>query len=101
MHCLRFGCSQSHTCPFVVSAGLLIGLVLSNVLMSAVTGSVNAVIICFAENPWDFQLNHPELCSEMNLAWSTVWPGCLTGQKVAGSERDLLHPSLRPWDMAV
>lgn len=93
--------SNSNQSSLAFLSGLLIGLVLSNVLMSAVIGAVNAVIICFAENPWDFQMNHPELCADMNLAWSTVWPGCLSGQKVTGSDRDILHATLRPWDLAV
>jgi hypothetical protein len=55
--------------------------------MGVVSSAVNTVIICFAENPMDFQTCHPELCEELNTAWISVWPGCLTvsGAKVIGS----------------
>jgi len=82
------------------SIGFLIGLVLSNVLMGVVSSSVNTVIICFAENPLDFQTFHPDLCVELNTAWSRVWPGCLSG-KTSASERDVLGASNRPWELTV
>jgi hypothetical protein len=38
---------------------------------------VEAVIVCFAGNPVEFDCNHPELSSEMKSAWREVWPGCM------------------------
>lgn len=59
------------------SVGLVIGLVLTSVLFAVISSSMNAVIVCFATNPVDFEEYHPELSHEMRAAWRTVWPGAL------------------------
>jgi len=65
--------------PGLVSfgTGVVIGLVLTRVLFGAVGSAVNAVLVCFASSPVDFELNHPELSQEMRAAWREVWPGAL------------------------
>ena len=49
--------------------GFIIGLVLTSVLLSLVGSAVNAVLVCFAEGPQEFQRNHPQLSSKMIAAW--------------------------------
>jgi len=57
--------------------GLCVGWVLTSVLFGIISSSVNAVIICFAGSPVEFERNHPNLSSEMRTAWREVWPGCM------------------------
>ena len=60
---------------FVV--GLAVGIAISAVLFGIISSSVNAVVVCFASNPVDFERNHPDLSHEMRSAWREVWPGAL------------------------
>ena len=55
-------------------AGFVIGFVMSSTLLSLVSSAVNAVIVCFAEAPAEFQSNHPELAAQMLEAWKTAYP---------------------------
>ena len=57
--------------------GLVVGLVVTSVLFGIISSSVNAVIVCFAASPVDFEQNHPELSQDMRAAWREVWPGCM------------------------
>jgi len=57
--------------------GIAIGIVLSSVLLGLISSAVNAVVVCFAGSPVDFQKNHPKLSHEMRSAWREVWPGCM------------------------
>lgn len=50
---------------------------MSTVLFGIISSSVNAVIVCFAANPVNFEMNHPTLSHEMRSAWREVWPGCM------------------------
>jgi len=59
------------------SIGLGVGLVLTSVLFSIISSSVNAVIVCFAGSPLEFESHHPQLSAEMRSAWREVWPGCM------------------------
>ena len=61
----------------VVRVGLVVGLVVTSVLFGIISSSVNAVIVCFAASPVDFEQNHPELSQDMRAAWREVWPGCM------------------------
>ena len=63
--------------PCVASVGLVVGLVLTSVLFGIISSSVNAVIVCFAASPVDFEQNHPKLSQDMRSAWREVWPGCM------------------------
>lgn len=55
--------------------GFLVGFLLSSILFSVVGSAVNTVIVCYAEAPAEFQMNHPQLASEMRAAWVQAWPG--------------------------
>jgi len=57
--------------------GLTIGLILSSVLFGLISSAVNAVIVCFAGSPVEFQNSHSELSDEMRVAWREVWPGSM------------------------
>lgn len=61
-------------CPRI---GLCIGWVVTSILFGIISSSVNAVIVCFAGNPVEFDKNHPQLSTEMRSAWREVWPGCM------------------------
>jgi hypothetical protein len=65
--------------PGLVSfwVGSCVGLVLTSVLFSVISGAMNTVLVCFATTPMDFESNHPELSHEMRAAWREVWPGAL------------------------
>jgi len=52
----------------------LIGLLLTSIMMSIVASAVNTVIVCFAEAPEEFQLNHPRLSDELRAAWQDMYP---------------------------
>ena len=54
--------------------GLLVGFVLSSILMSVVASAVNTVIVCYAESPREFEINHSQLSAEMREAWSLAYP---------------------------
>lgn len=55
-------------------AGLLIGYLLAGIMMELVSSAINAVIVCFAEAPAEFEKNYPELCAEMLEAWKDAYP---------------------------
>lgn len=57
--------------------GIFLGLVLTSVLFGMISSAVNAVLVCFAASPVDFEKNHEELSHEMRTAWREVWPGAL------------------------
>jgi hypothetical protein len=65
--------------PGIISfwLGVINGFVLTSVLFAVIGGAVNAVLVCFAVAPVDFEENHPELSDEMRNAWREVWPGAL------------------------
>lgn len=54
--------------------GAAIGFVLCSTLFGLVSSAVNAVIVCFAEAPAEFQSNHPLLSHEMVAAWREAYP---------------------------
>ena len=54
--------------------GAAIGFVLCSTLFGLVSSAVNAVIVCFAEAPAEFQSNHPVLSHQMITAWREAYP---------------------------
>jgi hypothetical protein len=54
--------------------GLLVGILLSSILFAVVGSAVNTVIVCYAEAPAEFQMNHPQLAADMRSAWVQAWP---------------------------
>lgn len=59
--------------------GLIVGFAFSSILLSVVGSAVNTVIVCYAEAPREFEINHPQLSSEMRAAWMQAWPGLTIG----------------------
>ena len=59
---------------FLHRVGFLVGFVLASILMSVVGSAVNTVIVCFAESPAEFEVNHPQLSAEMRTAWRSAYP---------------------------
>jgi len=68
---------QSSSSLVAFLTGLVIGLILSSVLFGLISSAVNAVIVCFAGSPVEFDRNHHELSHEMRNSWREVWPGCM------------------------
>jgi hypothetical protein len=56
--------------------GFVVGLVLTSILMSTIASAVNTVIVCFAEGPAEFEVNHPELSAKMRETWLQFYPDC-------------------------
>ena len=50
------------------------GAVLAFTLLTLVSSAVNTVIVCYAEAPREFELNHPKLSQDMLSAWREAWP---------------------------
>jgi hypothetical protein len=59
------------------AVGAVNGLVLTSVLFSLISSSVNAVLVLFATSPVDFDRTRPQLSDDMRNAWREVWPGAL------------------------
>jgi hypothetical protein len=57
-----------------IRVGLIIGAMLTSVLMNVIGSAVDTIIVCFAEAPQEFHINHPELHSNMVNAWRSAWP---------------------------
>mmetsp|Transcript_21316 Transcript_21316/g.31612 ORF Transcript_21316/g.31612 Transcript_21316/m.31612 type:complete len:803 (+) Transcript_21316:171-2579(+) len=78
--------------------GLGIGLALTSVLFATIAASVNAVIVCFAGSPLEFERNHPDLSARMRNTWREVWPGCMevidhrVGHMPHGGPHPMQHP---------
>jgi len=60
---------------FVV--GLFTGFLFASIIMSVVASAVNTVIVCYAEDPAAFQMNHPILSGQMREAWVQAYPGVI------------------------
>jgi Plasma-membrane choline transporter len=58
--------------------GFFAGFLFATIIMSVVGSGVNTVIVCYAEDPAAFQMNHPQLSAEMSAAWVQAWPGLLS-----------------------
>jgi hypothetical protein len=43
-------------------------------MMNVVKGAVNTMIVCWADSPRVFEMNHPQLTAEMSDAWGKVFP---------------------------
>lgn len=54
--------------------GFIIGMVLTSTLFTLVSSAVNTVIVCYAEGPREFEVNHPMLSANMRAAWKEAWP---------------------------
>lgn len=54
--------------------GFTTGLVLTSTLLSLVSAAVNTVIVCYADAPAEFRVNHPKLSDDMHAGWAAAWP---------------------------
>ena len=64
-----------HAAGPAFGVGFLAGFLFASIIMSVVASAVNTVIVCYAEDPAAFQMNHPQLSAEMREAWVQAWPG--------------------------
>jgi len=64
--------SKNATIAFFI--GFIVGLVLCSILLSVIESAVNAVIVCFADGPREFEEHHPELSRKMRTAWAEIYP---------------------------
>lgn len=54
--------------------GFIVGYAVCATLFSVVSSAVNTVIVCYAEAPNEFQVNHTQLANRMRGAWRQAWP---------------------------
>ena len=66
-----------HSHVFLFSIGFFVGFIVSNILFSSIRSAVNAIVVCFAGRPLEFQRNHPECSHIMREAWQMSWPGLM------------------------
>lgn len=66
------GGSSNAVSAFII--GFVVGLVLCSILLSVIGSAVNAVIVCFADGPQEFEAHYPELSNQMRVAWAEVYP---------------------------
>jgi len=52
----------------------IISFLVITLMFGIVDSALNTVIVCYAEAPSEFQVNHPELSEEMREAWLKVYP---------------------------
>jgi hypothetical protein len=57
-----------------VVLALIIGMALASIMFGVVNSGVDTIIVLFAEAPYEFQENHPQLSMEMHDAWRDAWP---------------------------
>lgn len=55
----------------------MVGVVQSNILFSAITSTVDTIMICFAGSPDIFERRYPFKCMVFRSAWKTAWPGTI------------------------
>jgi len=58
--------------------GFVVGMLLSMVVLSVVGSGVNAVIVCYAEDPATFEINHYTLSMRMRESWRSAFPNDFT-----------------------
>ena len=54
--------------------GFILGYAMAATLFAVVNSAVDTVIVCYAEAPNEFQVNHPQLSDRMRDAWRRAWP---------------------------
>ena len=54
--------------------GFIAGVVLAFTLLTLISSAINTVIVCIAEAPPEFELNHIKLSQDMRSAWREAWP---------------------------
>jgi len=54
--------------------GFLVGVLLTSTVLGVVGSGVNTVIVCYAEDPLAFEINHYELSMRMRDTWRAAFP---------------------------
>lgn len=54
--------------------GFVVGVILSMIILSVVSSGVNTIIVCYAEDPASFEINHYELSVRMRETWRSAHP---------------------------
>ena len=68
------GMAQDATLGVAFFLGFLVGYAMCQTLFSIVSSAVNTVIVCYAEAPSEFEMNHPQLSANMRDSWRQAWP---------------------------
>ena len=64
---------------YLHSVGVVFGIVLASITLTVVDGAVKTSIVCFAEAPREFEVNHPELYHTMTSAYEERYPTVFAG----------------------
>ena len=64
----------AHYGYIIFGIGFLVGFMFSSILLNVVSSAVDTSIVCFAEAPADFQINHNELFTPMQREWNKFYP---------------------------
>ena len=78
--------SESRTVAFWL--GFALGMFLSSTVLLVVESAARTVIVCFAESPGEFSLNHPDLCEEMMQGWSEAYPDAWASRRTPSQTLD-------------
>jgi hypothetical protein len=54
--------------------GFVVGMLLSITVLGVIGSGVNTVIVCYAEDPATFEINHYELSVRMRDSWRSAFP---------------------------
>lgn len=49
--------------------GFLVGFMFSSVMLSIVTAATNTIVVCLAESPAAFKINHPDESKRLESVW--------------------------------
>jgi hypothetical protein len=64
--------NQASLVAFII--GICGGFVVSILLFSTISSSINTILVCLAAYPIEFEENHPALSDEIRQAWATMRP---------------------------
>ncbi len=56
-----------------LSVGFIIALLLAVTMMGIINSAVGTIIVCFAEAPEEFEINHNTHSRDMKEAWNKVY----------------------------
>jgi Plasma-membrane choline transporter len=73
--------------PALWSFGLafFIGLWVGSIMASVLRGAVNTMIVCWADAPSAFEMEHPHLTQELATGWNAVFPSANVRPSVYGT----------------
>ena len=53
----------------MAALGSWLAFLYSSIMLSVVTSTINTLVVCLAESPMAFKVNHPELSEKMEETW--------------------------------